>query len=65
MSNCVNQNSVTAQVRIIVEMKVTLLIIAVIKKSKQETKQSKESSLKNGKEMKLAMKLQKHWTTAK
>ena len=65
MSDCVSQNPVTTQVRIIVEMKITPLIIAVIKKSKQETKQLKESSLKNGKKMKLAMKLQKHWTTAK
>ena len=39
MSNCVSQNPVIFQLRIIVEMKITILTIAIIKKREKGTKQ--------------------------
>ena len=46
MSNRVSQNTVIVQVRITMEMKITLPIITLIMKRKHETKQLQESSKK-------------------
>ena len=40
MSNCISQNPVIVQVRVMVGIKITILITARIKKKKQKTKQN-------------------------